>query len=95
MKDLVCSGLNHVKFFNLQLFLAGNSELLIRQGLTSNNPLVEIVRSPLSQITSLKEKEHVVPISQGFYISFRGYFKANSHLAIAYAAFNYRGIIKT
>lgn len=69
----------------------GNSELTVRQGLTSNEPLVEVIRSPSSQFTQLKKKEHVVPITEGFYIGFRGFFKPNSHLAIAYAAFNYRG----
>lgn len=35
--------------------------------------------------------EHVVPLTQGFYISFRGIFTPESRLEIAYSAFSYKG----
>jgi hypothetical protein len=37
-----------------------------------------------------KEREHIVPISQGFYIRLKGLFLPESRLALVYAAFNYK-----
>ncbi|KAL3269859.1 hypothetical protein HHI36_008916 [Cryptolaemus montrouzieri] len=68
---------------------AGNTELTIRQGSTSKNPLVEVLRHPVSQYIA-PQKEHVVPITEGFYITLKGLFKSTSKLAILYTAFNYK-----
>lgn len=72
-------------------FEVGPTELIIRQGLTSNEPAVESIKQSLSYFTTAKEKEHVVPIKQGFYISLKGFFRRESRLAMVYAAFNYKG----
>nr|XP_023018488.1 uncharacterized protein LOC111507426 isoform X1 [Leptinotarsa decemlineata] len=69
---------------------AGTTELIIRQGITSNQPSVEILRHPATPYGLSKQVEHVVPIVQGFYISLRGIFMPESRLAIVYAAFNYK-----
>lgn len=75
-----------VKYLNF----AGHTELVIKQGSTSYEPLLETLRYPLSHFHAWKEKEHIVPISQGFYVSLRGVFNANSSLALMYSAFNYK-----
>ncbi|KAG5892626.1 hypothetical protein JTB14_019715 [Gonioctena quinquepunctata] len=69
---------------------AGTTELIIRQGVTSNQPTAEVLRHPAAHFGSSKQAEHVVPISQGFYVSLRGIFTPASRLAIVYAAFNYK-----
>lgn len=75
-------------FFN---FTVGNTELIIRQGITSNDPIVEVLRHPVIHYHIPKTIEHIAPISEGFYISFRSIFNSNSSLAIMYSAFNYKG----
>ncbi|CAG9865067.1 unnamed protein product [Phyllotreta striolata] len=72
------------------LEFAGTTELTIRQGVTSNQPSVEILRHPMVHYGNSKQVEHVVPINQGFYIRLRGIFTPKSQLAILYAAFNYK-----
>ncbi|CAH0555023.1 unnamed protein product [Brassicogethes aeneus] len=69
---------------------AGTTELAIRQGLTSSEPVIESIKQSLFNFATAKEKEHVVPIKQGFYITLKGLFKPESKLAIVYAAFNYK-----
>jgi hypothetical protein len=69
---------------------AGSTELTIRQGLTSNGPLVENLKLSLTHFYLSKEREHIVPISQGFYIRLKGLFLPESRLALVYAAFNYK-----
>lgn len=75
------------------MFLAGTTELVIRQGVTSNQPAVEVLKHPMAHFSLPKQIEHVVPIKQGFYIRFRGHFGPQSQLAIVFAAFNYKGEI--
>lgn len=58
--------------------------------MTSTQPAIEVLRHPKQRYNSPKEVEHVVPISQGFYVSFRGVFTPESRLEIVYAAFSYR-----
>ncbi|XP_068897152.1 uncharacterized protein Culd, partial [Tenebrio molitor] len=69
---------------------AGRTELTIRQGLTSNGPLVENLKLSMTHFYLSKEREHIVPISQGFYIRLKGLFLPESRLALVYAAFNYK-----
>ncbi|XP_017769077.1 PREDICTED: uncharacterized protein LOC108557170 isoform X2 [Nicrophorus vespilloides] len=69
---------------------AGSTELVIRQGMTSNEPIVEVLRYPVSHYIVSKQKEHVAPIAQGFYVSLKGIFRPESRIAIIYSAFNYK-----
>ncbi|KAJ8984814.1 hypothetical protein NQ317_013012 [Molorchus minor] len=75
-----------VEFYNF----AGTTELVIRQGLTSTQPLADILRYPMTQFNNFKQTEHVASISKGFYIGLRGHFSPDSRLAIVFAAFNYK-----
>ncbi|KAJ8938627.1 hypothetical protein NQ314_011407 [Rhamnusium bicolor] len=79
----------YVKVVNF-LDFAGTTELVIRQGLTSNQPAVDIVKYPMTHVSLSKHREHIVPKTQGFYISLRGHFGPGSRLALVYAAFNYK-----
>ncbi|XP_008198359.3 uncharacterized protein Culd [Tribolium castaneum] len=79
----------YVKVVNFSGF-AGSTELTIRQGLTSNGPVVENLKLSLPLFYTQKKREHIVPISQGFYIRLKGFFSPQSRLAIVYAAFNYK-----
>ncbi|KAJ8938488.1 hypothetical protein NQ318_020804 [Aromia moschata] len=79
----------YVKVVNFFDF-AGTTELEIRQGLTSTQPSVEVLRFPMTHFTSSKQMEHVVPITKGFYVSLRGHFGPQSYLTILFAAFNYK-----
>ncbi|VEN52584.1 unnamed protein product, partial [Callosobruchus maculatus] len=77
--------------FTLDYFTkTGTTELTIRQGLTSNQPYVEVLKYPMAHYVSPRQKEHVVPITQGFYVRLRGVFTPQTRLAIVYAAFNYK-----
>ncbi|XP_036138888.1 uncharacterized protein LOC105831571 [Monomorium pharaonis] len=71
--------------------MAGNTELIIKEGPTSALMLLEVTRHPTSQLQPLMHREHVVPVTSGFYVSLRGIFGSSSYLAIAYAAFSYTG----
>lgn len=70
---------------------AGNVELAMHQGSTSNEPVVEVLKHPISHFFTSKHKEHVVTVTQGFYISLKGLFRPKSTLAIIYSAFSYKG----
>ncbi|XP_065341759.1 uncharacterized protein LOC135940691 isoform X2 [Cloeon dipterum] len=69
----------------------GNTELIVRQGMTSEGVVVESHRSPVSEIqpNSRLSKEMIIPVDVGFYISLRGVFSSRSKLTIVYAAFSY------
>ncbi|XP_014480677.1 PREDICTED: uncharacterized protein LOC106747558 isoform X3 [Dinoponera quadriceps] len=69
--------------------MAGNTELIIKEGPTSALMSLEVIRHPASQLQPPRHREHVAPVSSGFHVSLRGTFGPNSHLAIAYAAFSY------
>ncbi|CAL1684988.1 unnamed protein product [Lasius platythorax] len=69
--------------------MAGNTELIIKEGPTSALMSLEVIRQPSSQLQSLRHREHIAPITNGFHVSLRGTFGPSSHLAIAYAAFSY------
>ncbi|XP_022193710.2 uncharacterized protein LOC111051493 [Nilaparvata lugens] len=75
------------------LDMAGNTELTVRQGETSESPLLETMRYPMAQLTGSRPRphmrEHVVPLNTGFYVSLRGTFGLASRLAIIYSAFTY------
>ncbi|XP_011874047.1 PREDICTED: uncharacterized protein LOC105565445 isoform X2 [Vollenhovia emeryi] len=69
--------------------MAGNTELIIKEGPTSALMSLEVIRHPASQLQPLRHREHVAPVTSGFHVSLRGTFSPSSHLAIAYAAFSY------
>ncbi|XP_014211178.1 uncharacterized protein LOC106641309 isoform X2 [Copidosoma floridanum] len=69
--------------------MAGNTELIIKQGPTSALMPLEILRHPVSQLQPPKLLSHIAPITSGFHVSLRGSFGPNSRLAIAYATFSY------
>lgn len=71
------------------LYLASNTKLIIRQGLTSNHPDLDTIN--YSQFNPTPLKTYVVPIQTGFYVSFNGGFGSISRLALVYTAFSYRG----
>jgi len=52
---------------------------------------VEVVQHRTDRLQPLRYREHITPVNSGFYVSLRGTFGPNSHLAIAYAAFSYTG----
>ncbi|XP_066155187.1 uncharacterized protein Culd isoform X2 [Euwallacea fornicatus] len=80
----------YVKIVHFQKF-GDSTELLIRNGSTSLDPIIEVLKYPPPiQFNTWRQKEHVVPINQGFYISLRGSFNPQSQMAIVYAAFSYK-----
>lgn len=75
------------------MFLGGNTELVVRQGITSEGVPVENLRSPVSEMQppSRALREMIIPVEVGFYVALRGTFSARSKLSIVYAAFSYMG----
>ncbi|XP_063975201.1 uncharacterized protein LOC135161499 isoform X2 [Diachasmimorpha longicaudata] len=69
--------------------MAGNTELIIRQGPTSALLPLEIFRHPAGQGQLARKREHIAPITSGFHVSLRGAFSTTSRVAIAYTAFGY------
>ncbi|KAG5327000.1 NETO1 protein, partial [Acromyrmex heyeri] len=69
--------------------MAGNTELIIKEGPTSALTSLEVIRHPTNQLQPLIHREHIAPVINGFHVSLRGTFSPSSHLAIAYAAFSY------
>ncbi|XP_044001976.1 uncharacterized protein LOC122848162 isoform X2 [Aphidius gifuensis] len=69
--------------------MAGNTELIVREGPTSVLLPLEIIRHPASQVQPPKMKEHIAPVANGFHVSLRGTFGATSRVAIAYTTFGY------
>lgn len=66
--------------------MAGVSELIIRQGITSDKPEIQRLTNPTrgTNGTSL-----IIPLTTGFYVSLKGVFGAESRLAIVYAVYSY------
>lgn len=64
----------------------------IRQGLTSQSPLVESLISDIASSPTGMTSEYLVPSDIGFYIRLRGRLTSDFKMAIAYAAFTYTGI---
>lgn len=67
--------------------MASDSEISIHQGLTSDKDVLEVVKS--ERDFSVKSSNLVVPISNGFYVRFRGKLSNKSRLAIVYTSFSY------
>ncbi|XP_030567182.1 uncharacterized protein LOC115767151 isoform X1 [Drosophila novamexicana] len=66
--------------------MAARSELIIRQGTTSDATEIENVMWPNN---GLSKENHIAPILTGYYIRLRGVFGMSSKLAIVYSVFNY------
>nr|CAD7430619.1 unnamed protein product [Timema monikensis] len=73
--------------------IATGSIMEVIQGLTSEQRVLETLHHPVFPVHSPLEKEHVIPINDGFYVSLRGIFGPASRIAIVYTAFNYMGLI--
>ncbi|CAG2062083.1 unnamed protein product, partial [Timema podura] len=69
----------------------GVTDIQVIQGLTSEQPVLETLHHPMISVHSPRDKEHVIPINDGFYVSLRGIFGPASRIAIVYTAFNYMG----
>lgn len=67
--------------------MAPRSELIIRKGMTSDRSTLDVVKSSLTD----PMKFYVASLADGFYVSFRGVFNANSKLALVYTAFSLMG----
>lgn len=65
----------------------------MHKGVTSNEAVIENLKYPPGPFDKASKAEHVVSIKEGFYVSLRGLFKAESRVAIVYAAFNYKGTL--
>lgn len=66
--------------------MAGASELIVKQGLTSDKPEIEKVVYPAHNFNGTSV---IVPLSTGFYVRLRGVFGAKSRLAVVYTVFSY------
>lgn len=66
--------------------MAGVSELIIRQGITSDKPEVQRITNPMKGFNGTS---YIVPLTTGFYVSLKGVFGAQSRLAIVYAVYSY------
>lgn len=72
----------------IKTIAGNNSELQIRGGITSDQPLIESLVFPAAE-RPRPRREHIVPLPQGFYISLRAYFTPAAALEIAYTTFSY------
>lgn len=69
------------------IFVGPNSVLTIREGTTSDNPILDEISDNFSQSSP---KSFVAPLLSGFYVHLRsGNFFPESRLAIVYTAFSY------
>lgn len=66
--------------------MVGVSELVIKQGLTSDRPELERLAYPNK---SKNGTSLIVPVTTGFYISLKGIFGQDSRLAIVYSVYSY------
>lgn len=66
--------------------MAGVSELIIRQGITSDKPELQRITNPTKGFNGTS---WIVPLTTGFYVSLKGVFGAQSRLAIIYAVYSY------
>lgn len=84
-----------ITFDNLLIFdccvltVAENTILSIHEGITSLEEPVEVIKQTSENVTG---RQHVVPLSKGFYISLKGGFRPQSKLVIVYSAFSYKGL---
>lgn len=72
--------------------VVGNAELWIHQGTTSSGEKLEILKYPPPNQEKIKENEHILLISKGFYVRFKGLVHAESKLGLAYTAFSNSGL---
>lgn len=66
--------------------MVGVSELVIKQGMTSDKPEVEKITYPNRNKNGTS---WIVPITAGFYIRLKGIFGQDSRLAIVYSVYSY------
>lgn len=68
-----------------------DSVFTIRKGITSNDEILETLQPQNNETDSLLAQKHVVPLTTGFYISFKGLSETDSALIVVYSAFSYKG----
>ncbi|CAL4118348.1 unnamed protein product [Meganyctiphanes norvegica] len=68
--------------------MAARASIEIRQGLTSDDYLLETITGGEKQTTS---KEHVVSVDTGFYVRLQGFFSRDTKVAIVYTSFSVLG----
>lgn len=67
--------------------MASDSEITIHQGLTSDSPVMQVVRS--SPDENVNSDSLVVSISSGLYVRFKGKIDNKSRMAIVFTSFSY------
>lgn len=75
----------------MTFYLEAKTTMDIRQGLTSQSPLIETLKTEMIPGHSMLVPEYLVPADVGFYIRLRGRLGNQFKMAIAYAAFSYTG----
>lgn len=65
--------------------------MMVRDGVTSAAPLLELYEWPTMKAMTHTSQTYVTSLSTGFYVAFRGVFAPNTRLAIVYTAFSYMG----
>lgn len=70
-------------------FAANESNVIVREGATSESTLLEHYDWPRDKIKPFTNL--VTTLSSGFYVSFRGVFDESTRFAIIYTAFSYMG----
>lgn len=64
--------------------------MTVHEGSTSDGRLLEVLKVQLNESEKVEvPREHITPITTGFYVHLKGSFSPRSRLAIAYAAFSY------
>lgn len=82
--------LRRVAFCNVRNWIPANeSSVQVREGITSESPLLEHFDWPRDEIKPFKNL--VTALSSGFYVSFRGVFDESTQFIIIYTAFSYMG----
>lgn len=76
-----------IKVETFEAMASDSAEIIIHEGLTSDKEVLEIVRS--SRDSSVSSKNLVVPITNGFYVRFRGKINDKSRMAIVFTSFSY------
>lgn len=82
--------MNH-SFFSWHFLLENSSSVVLRDGSTSDSPLLKQYNWPIDTSTENQFQSFVTTLSSGFYVAFKGVFTPESRFAIVYTAFSYMG----
>lgn len=92
---LICSMFKTTHFylqFNVYKFSDNDTELVVREGVTSTEEPIEALRMSNLSLDHTQARQYITPITRGFYISLKGVIKPESKLVVVYSAFSYKGI---